>query len=184
MGRGPAVFPLYGLQYGCSPFVKGGCCRAGTGLCFSASDAVSSMPPLQPHLLARKSLPAMAGHHAAVVWEIVGLTAGLSRPFTTLGNEACCKTFRRSKGKSPAFRFNRMELPIGIVLGVVLDVATLILLDNHLLPAAIVVVGLIWGTGRGLDQLHLWVCSPCQKYAPFESSSGWMAQWGLRSSCT
>lgn len=62
---------------------------------------------------------------------------------------------------SPAFRFNRMELPIGIVLGVVLDVATSILLDNHRLPGAIVVAGLIWGTGRGLDQLHLGVCSLC-----------------------
>jgi SulP family sulfate permease len=52
-------------------------------------------------------------------------------------------------------------LPIGIVLGVLLGVITLILLDNRRLPAAIVVVGLgvviglILGTGHGLSQLQI-----------------------------
>lgn len=57
-------------------------------------------------------------------------------------------------------------LPIGIVLGVVLGVLTLILLDNRRLPAAIVVVGLgtviglVWGTGHGLDQLQVGLYLP------------------------
>jgi SulP family sulfate permease len=57
-------------------------------------------------------------------------------------------------------------LPIGIVIGVALGLLTLILLDNRRLPAAIVVVGLgaviglVWGTGHGLDQLQLGLYLP------------------------
>ncbi|WP_419656826.1 SulP3: sulfate transporter [Desulfosarcina variabilis str. Montpellier] len=52
-------------------------------------------------------------------------------------------------------------VPIGLVIGVSLGILTLLLLDNRRLPAAIVVVGaggavgLLMGTGKGLDQLHL-----------------------------
>lgn len=58
------------------------------------------------------------------------------------------------------------RLPIGIVIGVALGLLTLILLDNRRLPAAIVVVGLgaviglVWGTGNGLDQLQLGLYLP------------------------
>jgi len=64
-------------------------------------------------------------------------------------------------------------LPIGIVLGVALGLLTLILLDNRRLPAAIVVVGLgvviglVWGTGHGLDQLQPGLYLP--EFLPF----GW-----------
>ena len=50
-------------------------------------------------------------------------------------------------------------LPVGIIIGAGLAVLTLFLLDNKVLPAALVVVGagalvgLVWGTGEGLAQV-------------------------------
>ena len=52
-------------------------------------------------------------------------------------------------------------VPIGLVIGISLGILTLLLLDNRQVPAAIVVVGagvvvgVLIGTGEGLDQIHL-----------------------------
>ncbi|GAB6909312.1 putative sulfate/molybdate transporter [Desulfosarcina cetonica] len=57
-------------------------------------------------------------------------------------------------------------LPIGLVIGTLLGVLTLLLLENRRLPAAIVVVGagmltgLLVGTREGLDQIHIGVNLP------------------------
>ena len=52
-------------------------------------------------------------------------------------------------------------IPLGLVIGIILGVLTLVLLDNRRLPAAIVVVGtgiligILLGTGEGLHQIRL-----------------------------
>jgi len=53
------------------------------------------------------------------------------------------------------------SVPLGLIIGGILGILTLLLLENKRVPAAIVVVGtgiltgLCWGTGEGLDTMHL-----------------------------
>jgi len=62
-------------------------------------------------------------------------------------------------------------VPIGLVIGILLGILTLLLLENKRLPAAIVVVGagvgtgLFLGTGEGLNQIHVGVNLP--QWLPF-----------------
>jgi sulfate permease, SulP family len=57
-------------------------------------------------------------------------------------------------------------VPVGLVIGTLLGILTLLLLENKRLPAAIVVVGagivtgLFLGTGEGLNQIHMGVNLP------------------------
>jgi SulP family sulfate permease len=57
-------------------------------------------------------------------------------------------------------------LPLGLLIGVILTLMTLLLLENKRLPAAIfvvgtgVLIGLILGTGEGFDQLRLGIYLP------------------------
>jgi sulfate permease, SulP family len=57
-------------------------------------------------------------------------------------------------------------VPVGLVIGTLLGILTLLLLENKRLPAAIVVVGagivtgLFLGTGEGLNQIHMGVNPP------------------------
>lgn len=57
-------------------------------------------------------------------------------------------------------------IPLGLIIGGTLGVLTLILLDNKRLPAAIVVVGagiligLLWGTREGFQQIQPWLYPP------------------------
>lgn len=71
---------------------------------------------------------------------------------------------------------NLGPIPIGIVIGVVAGVLTLLLLDNKRLPAGLLVVlgglglGLAFGTHEGFDKLRLGVSLP--KLLPFGLPSG------------
>jgi SulP family sulfate permease len=62
-------------------------------------------------------------------------------------------------------------IPIGVVIGVIGGILTLLLLENRKFPAGLVVVtggilvGLILGTHEGFDQLHIGIYSP--KWLPF-----------------
>jgi sulfate permease, SulP family len=67
-------------------------------------------------------------------------------------------------------------IPIGIVIGVIGGILTLLLLENKKFPAALVVVtggillGLILGTHEGLDQLRFGIYSP--EWLPFGIPAG------------
>jgi SulP family sulfate permease len=62
-------------------------------------------------------------------------------------------------------------IPLGLIIGGVLGVLTIVLLDNKRLPAAIVVVGagiligLLWGTREGFQQIQLGLYPP--EWLPF-----------------
>ena len=66
---------------------------------------------------------------------------------------------------------NLGPIPIGLIIGVILGVLTLLLLDNKRLPAAIVIVGagmftgLLLGTGEGLRDIKLGINLPA--FLPF-----------------
>ena len=67
-------------------------------------------------------------------------------------------------------------LPIGLVIGLLLGFLTLLLIENRRLPAALVVVGagllvgILIGTGEGLDQIRFGINLP--KLLPFGLPSG------------
>ena len=67
-------------------------------------------------------------------------------------------------------------LPLGLIIGLVLGLLTLLLLENRRLPAALVVVGagalvgIAFGTRQGLDQLQLGAYLP--KWLPYGWPSG------------
>jgi SulP family sulfate permease len=66
-------------------------------------------------------------------------------------------------------------IPLGLIIGGVLGMLTLVLLDNKRLPAAIVVVGagvligLLWGTREGFQQIQLGLYPP--EWLPYELPS-------------
>ena len=57
-------------------------------------------------------------------------------------------------------------LPIGVIIGILLGILTLLLLENRRLPAALVVagsgvlIGLIWGTREGMDTIRIGINLP------------------------
>jgi len=67
-------------------------------------------------------------------------------------------------------------LPIGLGIGILLGILTLLLLENKRIPAALVVagsgvlIGLIWGTREGMDAIRLGINLP--HWLPFGLPSG------------
>jgi SulP family sulfate permease len=77
----------------------------------------------------------------------------------------------------PYLSFQKLGwLPLGLIIGLVLGLLTLLLLENRRLPAALVVVGagvlvgIVLGTRQGLDQLQFGVYLP--KWMPYGWPSG------------